>query len=103
MLNLIQHLETMQPGYVYIMTNSSRTTFYIGVTSDLKKRVAEHAQGFGSNFTKKYNLKDLVYFEELQDIKQAIQREKQLKNWHREWKISLVQEMNPNMETLKIF
>ncbi|MEM6894339.1 MAG: GIY-YIG nuclease family protein [Bacteroidota bacterium] len=92
----------MKAGYVYIMTNKSRKTFYIGVTSNLKKRVAEHIEGLGSNFTKKYNLKDLIYFEEFQDIEQAIQREKQLKNWHREWKISLVQKKNPNLETLEI-
>ncbi|MEM8763513.1 MAG: GIY-YIG nuclease family protein [Bacteroidota bacterium] len=101
-LILFQHLVKMKSGYVYIMTNTNRTTFYIGVTSNLKKRVTEHIEGLGSNFTKKYNLKDLIYFEEFQDIERAIQREKQLKNWHREWKISLVQKKNPNLETLEI-
>lgn len=91
----------MQLSYVYIMTNSYRTTFYIGVTSDLPKRVTEHQEGVGSKFTSKYNLKDLVYFEEFTDIDQAISREKQLKNWHKEWKLNLIKTINPKLETLK--
>ena len=91
----------MQLNYVYIMTNSYRTTFYIGVTSDLSKRVIEHHEGVGSKFTSTYNLKDLVYFEEFTDIDQAISREKQLKNWHKEWKLNLIKIINPKLETLK--
>ena len=91
----------MQLSYVYIMTNSYRTTFYIGVTSDLSKRVIEHHEGVGSKFTSTYNLKDLVYFEEFTDIDQAISREKQLKNWHKEWKLNLIKTINPKLETLK--
>jgi putative endonuclease len=82
------------------MTNKYRTTFYIGVTSNLSKRMAEHADGDGSKFTNKYNLTDLVYFETFTDINQAIAREKQLKNWHHEWKINLIKEQNPTLETL---
>ena len=63
------------------MTNKYRTTFYVGVTSDLYRRVSEHQNGIGSSFTSKYNLFDLIYFEEYSDIKQAIAREKQIKNW----------------------
>ena len=61
------------------MSNKNRTTFYIGVTSNLKNRIADHKNGKGSAFTKRYNLEDLVYFEDFPDIMQAIDREKQLK------------------------
>ena len=107
MLKRFQHdvkiYINMQKSYVYIMTNSYRTTFYIGVTSNLKKRVLEHIEEIGSKFTKKYNLNDLIYFEEFTDINQAISREKQLKNWHKDWKLNLVRETNPKLETLDIF
>ncbi|MBT8244390.1 MAG: GIY-YIG nuclease family protein [Winogradskyella sp.] len=92
----------MRYSYVYIMTNKYRTTFFVGVTSNLSKRIAEHANGTGSLFTKKYNLKDLIYFEKFSDMNQAIDREKQLKNWHKEWKLNLIRETNPKFETLKI-
>ncbi len=87
-------------GYVYIMSNQNRTTFYIGVTSDLKTRIANHKNGKGSNFTSKYKLIDLMYYEDFPDIYQAIDREKQLKNWHREWKINLIKSINPDMKDL---
>ena len=90
----------MKYSYVYIMTNKYRTTFYIGVTSDLNKRMLQHTLGEGSKFTKKYNLIDLVYFEEFTDINQAILREKQLKNWHHDWKINLIKEKNPTLKTI---
>ena len=80
MLNLFQHHIKMKQSFAYIMTNKYRTTFYIGVTSNLSKRVMEHVEGIGSKFTKKYGLTDLVYFETFSDINQAISREKQLKN-----------------------
>jgi putative endonuclease len=70
----------MKYSFVYIITNKYRTTFYIGITSNLSKRIVEHALGEGSKFTKKYNLVNLVYFERFTDINQAIEREKQLKN-----------------------
>ena len=82
------------------MTNKYRTTFYIGVTDDLSKRMVEHGEGKGSRFTEKYSLTDLVYFETFVDINQAIAREKQLKNWHHDWKINLIREQNPKLETL---
>lgn len=90
----------MKQSFVYIMTNQYRTTFYIGVTSDLSNRILEHTEGKGSNFTEKYNLTDLIYFEEFSEINQAIAREKQLKNWHHDWKINLIKEKNPKLETL---
>lgn len=92
----------MKSSFVYILTNDYRTTFYIGVTSDLQKRIIEHQNEVGSTFTKKYNLKDLIYFEEFNDITQAIVREKQLKNWKKEWKLNLIKTINPKLETLTI-
>ncbi len=83
------------------MTNKYRTTFYIGVTSNLNKRIAEHYEGIGSKFTKKYQLTDLVYFEVYLDVNQAIAREKQLKNWHHDWKLNLIKEQNPTLKTLE--
>ena len=80
------------------MANKYRTTFYIGVTSNLAKRAAEHKQGTGSVFTKKYNVTDLVYYELIRGMKQAIAREKELKRWHREWKINLIKSVNPQMK-----
>jgi putative endonuclease len=82
------------------MSNVKRTTFYIGVTNDLEHRVSEHKSGIGSIFTKKYKLHYLVYFEVIFDIEQAIKREKQLKRWHRDWKINLIRSVNPEMMDL---
>ncbi len=90
----------MKGGYVYIMSNSGRTTLYIGVTSNLKSRIADHKNGIGSEFTSKYKLTDLIYYEDFPDIYQAIDREKQLKNWHRQWKINLIESVNPEMRDL---
>ncbi|WP_323789429.1 GIY-YIG nuclease family protein [Psychroserpens sp.] len=90
----------MKLSYIYIMTNTYRTTFYVGVTASLNKRVIEHQNELGSEFTKKYNLKDLIYFEEFSDINQAIAREKQIKNWKKDWKLNLIKVINPNLETL---
>ena len=87
----------MKGRFIYIMSNNRRTTFYIGVTSNLKVRIADHKNGIGSEFTKKYKLKDLVYYEDFPDIYQAIDREKQLKKWHRQWKINLIKSKNPEM------
>ena len=84
-------------SFIYIMSNKNRTTFYIGVTNDLERRVLEHKRGEGSIFTSKYKLYDLLYYEIMSAIKRAIAREKQLKRWHREWKINLIKEKNPNM------
>jgi len=88
-------------GYIYMMTNKYRTTFYIGVTSDLAARVWQHINGEGSQFVKKYRLYDLVFFEHFERITDAIAREKQLKNWHHDWKVNLIRSMNPEMRDLK--
>jgi putative endonuclease len=86
--------------YVYILTNKRNTVFYIGVTDDLKRRLYEHKNELIEGFTKKYQLKKLVYFEEYQNINEAIKREKQLKNWHRDWKINLIKNKNPTFKDL---
>ncbi|MBD3864298.1 GIY-YIG nuclease family protein [Olleya marilimosa] len=90
----------MKTSYTYIITNKYRTTFYVGVTADLNKRITEHQNGTGSVFTKKYNLKDLIYYEIFTDINQAILREKQIKNWKKGWKLNLIKEQNPTLKTL---
>ena len=82
------------------MTNISNSALYIGVTSDLLKRVNQHKNHEYEGFTDKYNCTKLVYFEEYGDIKSAIIREKQLKNWHREWKNNLVNTINPEWKDL---
>ena len=87
-------------SYIYLMSNRKDGTLYIGVTSDLIKRVYEHKEGFIESFTKKYNLKILVYFESFENIEEAIKREKQLKNWKREWKIELIEKMNKEWNDL---
>ena len=104
MLNSFQHPTlqdtTMKQGYVYIMTNKNKTTTYIGVTSNLKKRMLQHKAGCGSVFTKRYNLHNLIYFESIDGMQKAIDREKQLKRWHKEWKWNLAKEGNPELMDL---
>ena len=84
-------------GFVYILSNRNRTTLYIGVTGNLQQRVLQHKAGVGSVFTKRYALTDLVYWEQLNGMDEAIEREKQLKRWHREWKWNLIREKNPQL------
>ena len=85
---------------VYIMSNLQRTVFYIGVTNNLSSRVLAHRQGSGSVFTAAYKCRHLMFYEDYQDSKRAIEREKNLKNWHREWKINLIKESNPELKDL---
>ena len=86
----------MKSSYVYIMTNKKDGTLYVGVTSDLIKRVYEHKNGLCDGFTKKYGLKILVYYEMCEEITAAIAREKQLKAGSRKRKIDLIESMNSN-------
>ncbi len=90
----------MKNSYTYILANKTRTVLYIGVTSELKSRLIQHKNGEGSIFTRKYNIYDLMYFEEFLDINQAIAREKQLKNWRKDWKLNLIKTENPEMRDL---
>jgi putative endonuclease len=92
----------MKRGYVYILTNKPFGTLYIGVTSDLPRRMLEHKNGLVPGFTKRYGLKTLVHFETYELVAQAIAREKQLKNWQRDWKIELVNEHNPDWNDISI-
>ena len=87
-------------AYIYILTNHSRSTLYIGVTSDLVKRIYEHKQKLHDGFSKKYNTTNLVYYEMYDDIEEAIKREKQLKKWNRKWKEDLIEKMNPDYRDL---
>jgi putative endonuclease len=84
----------MRTYYVYIATNRSRT-LYIGVTNNLQRRHSEHVSG-RSNFTAKYNIDRIVYYETYMDIHQAIAREKQIKGWRRSKKEALIESVNPN-------
>ena len=90
----------MKKSYTYILTNEKRTMLYVGVTSDIYKRIIEHKEEKGSVFTKKYNLKVLIHLEEFSAIEQAIAREKQLKNWRKEWKWNLIRLNNPELKDL---
>ncbi len=90
----------MKGGWVYIMTNRRDGTLYIGVTSDLSRRVWEHREGQVAGFTKAYGLMRLVWYEHHDDIRTAIQREKTLKHWRREWKQALIVDMNPDWDDL---
>ena len=87
-------------GYVYIMSNPTRTVFYIGVTADLIRRVGQHAEGSGGDFTSNYHCIDLVYYEVYTRIEDAIARETALKNWKRDWKLILIRQVNPTLKTI---
>lgn len=90
----------MPGGWVYFMTNRPNGTLYVGVTSDLARRAWEHREGVVEGFTKRYNLKRLVYVEPYDDIQTAIQREKNLKHWSRAWKVALILKTNPGWDDL---
>ncbi len=104
MLNLFQHpnICTSMSFYIYILTNKNNTTFYVGVTNNLDRRTLEHKNKVNNGFSYKYNLEKLVYFEECGNSMDAIRREKQLKNWHRDWKINLIKSVNPEFKDLYI-
>ena len=83
--------------YVYMMTNKPNGVIYTGVTDDLESRVREHkVKVFKSSFSARYNCDKLVYFEEIASGRDASLREKRMKKWKREWKIKLIEEMNPS-------
>ncbi len=85
----------MRQPAVYILASKPNGTLYIGVTSDLARRVEAHRSGAVGDFTRKYGVDQLVYFELHEDMIGAIQREKQLKKWNRAWKIELIEKDNP--------
>jgi putative endonuclease len=86
--------------WVYILTSKPGGTLYVGVTNDLVRRVYEHREGLAESFTKRYGIKMLVYFEPHDTIEAALQREKNIKHWTREWKIDLIVKDNPDWRDL---
>ncbi len=90
----------MKTGYVYLLTNQPFRTLYISVSSDLVKRIYEHKTKAVKGFTQEYNLDQLVYYEIHENIDQAILREKQIKEWKRNWKLRLIMDMNPQWRDL---
>lgn len=85
---------------VYILASKPYGTLYVGVTSDLARRIAQHDQGLIEGFTKKYGIKALLYYEMHDAMDAAILREKRLKRWRREWKYRLIEQMNPEWRNL---
>ena len=90
----------MAGGYVYMLTNRPNGVLYVGVTNDLVRRVFEHRTDAVEGFTKRYGLKQLVYFETYDDIRRAIQREHTIKHWPRAWKIRTILAVNPEWNDL---
>jgi putative endonuclease len=86
--------------YVYILTNKNKTILYIGITNNLERRIHEHKQKVIDGFSKKYNIDQVMYIEECSNSTDAITREKQLKNWHKEWKWNLIKQHNPTLKDL---
>jgi len=89
-------------GYVYILTTRKNTALYIGVTSNLQKRIWEHKNGLITGHSKKYSINKLIYTEEFATIEEAIHREKCLKRWKRAWKTELIEKVNPAWEEMSI-
>ena len=89
-----------QQAAVYILASKRNGTLYIGVTSDLKKRVWEHKNDLVEGFTKRYGVHQLVYYELHGDMMSAIRREKQMKKWNRSWKLELIERQNPDWRDL---
>lgn len=92
----------MKQPCVYILASQTRGTLYIGVTSNLLARMWQHRNGNGGRFTSRYRIYRLVRYEWLADMPTAIAREKQLKNWHRPWKINLIESDNPHWHDLAV-
>ena len=93
-------ISQMKQMYVYILSNQKRGTLYIGVTHDLIRRIWQHKKKYFKGFTQKYQVDKLVYFEIFEDEQNAIEQEKKLKNWHRDWKINLIEKNNPDWNDL---
>lgn len=90
----------MKTPAIYILTNRFKGTLYIGVTSNIHRRVIQHKEKLQPSFSNKYNLDKLVYYELFDAMYDAISREKQLKNWRRQWKIELIERFNPSWQDL---
>ena len=90
----------MRSYWVYILASKPRGSLYIGVTNGLILRVEQHKTAKGSSFTRKYKVNRLVWFQEFADVREAIQREKTMKEWPRAWKVNLIERENPHWEDL---
>ena len=90
----------MKTGYVYILASGRNGTLYIGVTSNLARRVYEHKHHLVDGFTKTHDVTHLVWFEQYDNISDAILREKRMKKWNRQWKLRVIQGLNPNWDDL---
>lgn len=90
----------MKNYYVYILASKKKGTLYVGVTNDLARRMYEHRNGVVEGFTKRFHVHRLVYYEQTENVAAAIQREKQFKRWLREWKIELIESVNPKWDDL---
>jgi putative endonuclease len=100
MLRRYLEMSMDKSSYVYILASGLNGTIYVGVTSDLVKRVWQHREGLADGFTKQYGIKKLVWYEIHTEIAEAIRREKQIKKWDRNWKIELIQQTNPRWRDL---
>jgi putative endonuclease len=98
-IHVDQH-AAMHGGWVYILASAPNGILYVGVTSDIIRRIYEHRNGLVPGFTKKYGVKLLVYFERYEDIQTAIQREHNIKHWSRTWKVRLILKDNPEWKDL---
>ncbi len=87
-------------GWVYLITNKPNGVLYTGVTSNIERRAWEHREGVADGFTKRYDIKRIVYIERHEDIRVAIQREKNIKHWSRAWKVKLILDQNPEWADL---
>lgn len=87
-------------NYIVYIVPSKNKVLYVGFTDFLTRRIFEHKSGLVEGFTKRYNVNKLVYYESKPDLKSAVKREKQLKNWHRQWKINLIEEKNKEWKDL---
>ena len=96
----VPHDSCMRRGYIYILASGPNGVLYVGVTNDLVRRIYEHRNELVPGFTKKYGIKRLVYFEQFDDIETAIQREKNIKHWSRQWKVRLILANNPEWNDL---
>ena len=94
--------DFMKTYYLYILASKPNGTLYVGMTNNLQRRIDEHKQGIGSQFTIKHSVNTLVYYEETTDPVSAINREKQIKSWSRKRKIELIQSLNPDWKDLAV-
>ena len=99
-IHAFQNRSMSKGGYVYILTNRPNGVLYVGVTNDLVRRIYEHRSGYVDGFTKRHGLKCLVYFEQFEDIRAAIQQEHNIKHWPRAWKVRKIMIRNPDWNDL---